>query len=112
MDILISGLSIQGQVVLSMRIKAVLRDNDILAMEPGSQKRIEATAMKNLDRIVSQSSLLKVMGLNGDERVRMLETLSNKQISIWLGKDAQQDIIYFTQEKLPEEIESSGYQWQ
>ncbi len=99
-------------MVPSMRIKAVLRDNQILGMEPGSKDRIVATAMKNLDRIVSQSSILKVMGLKQDARATMLEALKDKDIHIWLANEAQQDIIYLSKEDLPDDFEIAGYKWQ
>ncbi|MFW9919276.1 MAG: hypothetical protein ACFFED_06740 [Candidatus Thorarchaeota archaeon] len=95
-----------------MRIKAVLRDNEILALEAGSKERIIATSMKNLDRIIGQSSLLKVIGLGAEDRITLLEVLGTTKIHVWLGKDAQQDIIYLTQDRLPEELQSFGYQWQ
>jgi len=95
-----------------MRIKAVLRDNQILGMAPGSQERIFATATKNLDRIVSQSSLLKVMGLKSDDRIEMLQVLKSSKIHIWLVNDAQQDVIYLSNENLPSDIEMAGYKWQ
>ena len=99
-------------MVPSMRIKAVLRDNDILSSEAGSKERIVAVATKNLDRIISQSSLLKVMGLESNQRVKMLEELANTKLHIWLGREAQQDIIFITKEKLSEDFENTGYQWQ
>ncbi len=99
-------------MVPMMRIKAVLRDNEILNSEAGSKERIIAVAMKNLDRIISQTSLLKVMGLESDQRVKMLEELASTELHIWLGKEAQQDIIFIVKDKIPEEFENTGYQWQ
>ena len=98
--------------VLPMRIKAVLRDNEILGMSPASKERIISTAHKNLDRVVSLSSLLKVMGLKMDDRIEMLRELSDSKIHIWLAKDVQQDIVYMSREDLPADMEISGYQWQ
>ncbi|MHA1907027.1 MAG: hypothetical protein ACW98Y_07020 [Candidatus Thorarchaeota archaeon] len=95
-----------------MRIKAVLRDSDILALEPGTNERVVITAMKNVDRVVSLTSLMKVMGLKFEERPKMLEVLSNQNVRIWLAKDSQQDIIFLTKGKIPEDFESIGYQWQ
>ncbi len=95
-----------------MRIKAVLRDSEILGLEPGTIERIVTTAMKNIDRVISLSSLMKVMGLGFTERTKMLDALSNQNLHIWLAKDAQQDIVFLTKEKIPEELETMGYQWQ
>ncbi|MHA2424630.1 MAG: hypothetical protein ACXAEF_07565 [Candidatus Thorarchaeota archaeon] len=95
-----------------MRIKAVLRDSDILGLEPGTDERIVTTAIKNVDRVISMSSLMKVMGLKFEERTKMLDVLSNQDVRVWLAKDSQQDIIYLTKGKMPEEFESVGYQWQ
>ncbi|MDF1540558.1 MAG: hypothetical protein P1Q69_16800 [Candidatus Thorarchaeota archaeon] len=95
-----------------MRIKAVLRDGEILNLNPGSNERILSTAMKNVDRVISLTSLLKVMGLKFEDRLKMLEALENNKVHIWLAKDSQQDIIYMFKGKLPEEFESIGYQWQ
>ncbi|MFW9909248.1 MAG: hypothetical protein ACFFEF_11795 [Candidatus Thorarchaeota archaeon] len=95
-----------------MRIKAVLRDEEILGLESGSKERMLAVAMKNLDRMVSQSSLLKVMGLDSNQRIRMLQELEGSNIHIWLGKESQQDIIYLTKVEFPQEFDSIGYQWQ
>ena len=95
-----------------MRIKAVLRDSDILGLEPGTNERILTTALKNVDRVISLSSLMKVMGLKFEERTRMLDALWKEDLRIWLAKDSQQDIIYLTKKKIPEEFESMGYQWQ
>ena len=65
-----------------MRIKAVLRDSDILGLEPGTNERIVTTAIKNVDRVISLSSLMKVMGLRVEEKTKMLHALSNQQIHI------------------------------
>jgi hypothetical protein len=92
-----------------MRIKAVLRDSEILKLEAGSDERILATAKKNSDRIVNLPSLLKVMGLTFDDRVTMLDALKNTKIHIWLLNDAQQHLIYISEKK---DSEVSGYNWQ
>ena len=94
-----------------MRIKAVLRDSDILKMETSSAERIKACAMKNLDRIVSWSSLLKVMGLSFEERTKMLEVLSTVKIHLWLGVIGDQHVIFLS-ENQQEEFEFETYQWQ
>jgi hypothetical protein len=94
-----------------MRIKAVLRDNEILQLKPGSPERIVAVAKKNIDRVINQASLLKVMGLGPEKRLEMLEVLTNQDLHIWLAKDAEQDIIYFFNGNLPQEYENTGYQW-
>jgi len=94
-----------------MRIKAVLRDNEILQQQPGSHERIISVANKNVDRVINQASLLKVMGLGPDQRVEMLQALTDQEFHIWLAKDAEQDIIYFFKGKLPQEYENTGYQW-
>ena len=95
-----------------MRIKAVLRDSDILGLEPGTNERIVTTAIKNVDRVISLSSLMKVMGLRLEDKTKMLQALSNQKLHIWLAKDSQQDIIFMTRGNLPEEFGSMGYQWQ
>ena len=92
-----------------MRIKAVLRDGDILKLEAGSKERILAAAKKNSDRIVNLPSLLKVMGLNFEDRGIMLDALKDSKIHIWLLNDAQQHLIYLSTKK---ESEFGGYNWQ
>lgn len=94
-----------------MRIKAVLRDNEILQQEPGSIERIIAVAKKNIDRVINQASLLKVMGLGPNQRVEMLQALTDQEFHIWLAKEAEQNIICFFKGKLPQECENTGYQW-
>ena len=92
-----------------MRIKAVLRDTDILQMEAGSKERIIAAAMKNMDRVVNLPSLLKVMGLTFDDRCKMLETLKDSKFQVWLLTDANQHLIFLGDKK---DAEFEGYQWQ
>ncbi|MHA1390092.1 MAG: hypothetical protein ACTSWA_01885 [Candidatus Thorarchaeota archaeon] len=92
-----------------MRIKAVLRDGDILKLEAGSKERILAAAKKNSDRIVNFPSLLKVMGLTFEDRGIMLEALKDTKIHIWLLNDAQQHLIYISDKK---DSEFVGYNWQ
>ena len=94
-----------------MRIKAVLRDSDILQMEVGSKERVLAGAKKNMDRAINWPSLLKVMGLSFEERLTMLEILADTNIHVWLMTDADQHIIFLTQGKETPPIEA-GYQWQ
>ncbi|MFW9769494.1 MAG: hypothetical protein ACFFF9_12355 [Candidatus Thorarchaeota archaeon] len=92
-----------------MRIKAVLRDSEILQMEAGSDDRILATAKKNIDRVVNLPSLMKVMGLSMDDRCRMLDSFRNSDIHIWLLTEANQHLIYFNENR---EATFDGYQWQ
>lgn len=92
-----------------MRIKAVLRDTEILQMEASSKERIIAAARKNKDRVVNLPSLLKVMGLTLDDRCRMLEVLKDSKIRIWLLNDAGQHLIFLGDKK---DAEIIGYQWQ
>ena len=80
-----------------MRIKAVLRDTDILQLEAGSKSRIVASAKKNTDRFVSWSSLLKVMGLSIDERTTMLNMLKDSGLHIWLTNEGDQDLIFISE---------------
>ncbi|MBN2231077.1 MAG: hypothetical protein JW779_15945 [Candidatus Thorarchaeota archaeon] len=94
-----------------MRIKAVLRDIEILKMEPGSKERILASAKKNLDRVINWPSLLKVMGLTFDERIKMLQELRHTKLHIWLVKDADQHLIFLTESENAQP-EISGYAWQ
>jgi len=96
----------------TMRIKAVLRDGDILATEAGSPKRVLATAMKNLDRVVSLGSLLKIMGLPPDGRGKMLEALVATGLHIWLAMDADQHVVYLSKNSKVSEPDFSGYMWQ
>jgi hypothetical protein len=95
-----------------MRIKAVLRDSDILAMDSGSKERIITTAQKNIDRFINLTSLLKVMGLTFKERTKMLDTLVDTDIHIWLSLEGDQHIIYLTKGSIPEEPDFVAYQWQ
>ncbi|MHA1137894.1 MAG: hypothetical protein ACTSSE_15550 [Candidatus Thorarchaeota archaeon] len=93
-----------------MRIKAVLRDTDILQLEAGSKERILAGAKKNMDRAINWPSLLKVMGLSFKDRLTMLEILADTKIHVWLITDADQHIIFLSHGKgTPIE---AGYQWQ
>ncbi len=92
-----------------MRIKAVLRDTDILQLEPGSKDRIAATAKKNIDRVVNLPSLLKVMGLSIEERCVMLDALKDSKLHIWLLNDSQQHLAYLSEKK---ESDFDGYMWQ
>ncbi len=93
-----------------MRIKAVLRDTDILQMEPGSKKRILAAAIKNEDRVISWTSLLKVMGLAFEQRQTMLEMLKDSNLHIWLMNDGNQHLVFLTSStETPLEM---AYQWQ
>ena len=92
-----------------MRVKAVLRDKDILQMEAGSKPRIMAAAKKNIDRVINLPSLLKVMGLDFENRSTMLETLKDSKIHIWLLNDCGQHLIFMSER---EDTEVYGYQWQ
>jgi hypothetical protein len=92
-----------------MRIKAVLRDSEILKLEAGSKERILAAAKKNSDRIINLPSLLKVMGLTNDDRIVMLDALKDAKIHIWLLNDAQQHLIYISTN---DKSEIDGYNWQ
>ncbi|TFG95948.1 hypothetical protein E4H12_12185 [Candidatus Thorarchaeota archaeon] len=92
-----------------MRIKAVLRDSEILKLEAGSKERILAAAKKNSDRIISLLSLLKVMGLTFDQRTTMLDVIKNTKLHIWLLNDAQQHLIYISESN---KQEVDGYNWQ
>ncbi|TXT55264.1 MAG: hypothetical protein BAJATHORv1_40175 [Candidatus Thorarchaeota archaeon] len=94
-----------------MRIKAVLRDSEILQMEEGSKERIAAAIEKNIDRLVNTFSLLKVMGLQDSDRAKMLEILEGTDYHIWLWKEGEQHVIYTTKSDQPPE-EDKGYQWQ
>ena len=92
-----------------MRIKAVLRDTEILQMEAGSRERIIAAAEKNIDRVINLPSLLKVMGLDFDERTVMLDTLKESKIHIWLLFESEQHLVFMSEK---EDSEMEGYQWQ
>ena len=92
-----------------MRIKAVLRDGEILKLDAGSKERILAAAKKNSDRIINFPSLLKVMGLSFEERTKMLDALTNTNLHIWLLNDAQQHLIYISEDN---KSEFGGYNWQ
>lgn len=94
---------------MEMRIKAVLRDKEILQMEAGSRERVIAAAKKNNDRVVNLPSLLKVMGLTFDDRCMMLEILKDSGLRIWLLADANQHLIYLNDESVDT---FEGYQWQ
>jgi len=94
-----------------MRIKAVLRDTDILQLEAGSKERILAAAKKNSDRVINWPSLLKVMGLVFEDRTKMLDCLVDSNLRIWLLTDGDQHLIFLTAGKdfPPDNV---GYQWQ
>lgn len=92
-----------------MRIKAVLRDTDILQMPPRSKERVVAAAKKNIDRVVNLPSLLKVMGLSFDERTVMLDALKESKLHVWLLHDNQQHLIFMSEK---DESQYNGYQWQ
>jgi len=94
-----------------MRIKAVLRDVDILKMEAGSKERVLAAAKKNVDRFINWPSLMKVMGLSFEDRLKMLEILSKSELHIWLLRDSEQHLIYLSEGKGSPEVDAA-YQWQ
>jgi hypothetical protein len=98
--------------VIAVRIKAVLRDSEILKMEPASKARIVATAKKNVDRILSLNSLLKVMGLTSDNRIELLQALEDSKLHIWLFQDSQQDLIYLSKSETIPDYGFRGYRWQ
>ncbi len=95
-----------------MRVRAVLRDINILEMKPGSRERIMATVEKNLDRTVNLSSLLRVMGLKPEERLRLFELLEGSDIHVWLTRMGEQHIIYMSRNAIAPEFDLPGYQWQ
>jgi len=95
-----------------MRIKTVLRDSDILEAKPGSKERVTAAAEKNLDRLVSLSSLLKVMGFEQTQRTDMLRFLETTNLHIWLSKEGQQDVIFISKGAEFVEVDGPVYQWQ
>lgn len=92
-----------------MRVKAVLRDTEILQMEPGSKTRVLTAAKKNLDRVVNLPSLLKVMGLSFEDRCVMLDALKDSKLHVWMVNDSQQHLIYISEKA---ESEFGGYHWQ
>lgn len=94
-----------------MRIKAVLRDSEILQMDVGSKERVLSAAKKNMDRAINWPSLLKVMGISFEDRLTMLEILADTKIHIWLMTDSDQHIIFMSKGKEAPPIEA-GYQWQ
>ncbi|MFW9802160.1 MAG: hypothetical protein ACFFFC_05885 [Candidatus Thorarchaeota archaeon] len=94
-----------------MRIKAVLRDSEILKMEPASKARIIATARKNVDRIVTLNSLLKVMGLRAENRIELLQALEDSKLHIWLFQDSQQDLIFLSESETIQDYGFRGYKW-
>ena len=94
-----------------MRVKAVLRDAEILRLPVGSAERVRAAVEKNYDRVVNLSSLLKVMGLRPEDRMKMLELLERSDIHIWLARDGDQHLIYLSKKGISEDEEFVGYQW-
>ena len=90
----------------------MLRDTEILQMETGSKVRILAAINKNVDRLVSLTSLLKVMGLDLTERGKMLEVLSDTRLHAWFANDANQHLIFTSRAALPEDMDICTYQWQ
>ena len=95
----------------NMRIKAVLRDPEILKMGGGSKERIEATVKKNLDRPVSLSSLLKVMGFEPEDREKMLHSMKESSVHIWLINSGDQDVVLLSESETPE-LQERGFRWQ
>jgi hypothetical protein len=93
-----------------MRIKAVLRDTDILNMNMGSKERILAAARKNVDRLINLGSLLKVMGLGLEDRCFMLEILKDTGLHMWFSNEGDQHLVFLSENKDAEE--AVGYQWQ
>ncbi len=94
-----------------MRIKAVLRDSDILSMTPGSRERIEATARKNVGRVVNMNSLLKVMGLKFSDRLQAIKVIEDLGLSIWLANEGDQHVIFISEGEAPDEPDFVGYRW-
>ncbi|MFW9805886.1 MAG: hypothetical protein ACFFFK_04095 [Candidatus Thorarchaeota archaeon] len=92
-----------------MRIKAVLRDKEILQMDAGSKERVIAAAKKNFDRVINLPSLLKVMGLSFEQRIKMLDILQDTDIHVWLLSESGQHLIFLSDK---EKSEINGYQWQ
>ena len=78
-------------------------------MEAGTKTRILAAARKNTDRFVNLPSLLKVMGLEFDDRCVMLATLKDSGLHVWLLNESQQHLIYLSERN---ESEIQGYCWQ
>ncbi len=95
-----------------MRIKSVLRDKDILNMEEGSEERITATVSKNFDRAVNINSLLRVMGMDAEQRIDLLRALGKKPYHIWLANQGNQHVIYISEAEKPQDEEIVGYMWQ
>jgi hypothetical protein len=81
-------------------------------MEPASKARIIATAQKNLDRIVTLNSLLKVMGLTPNNRIELLQALEDSRFHIWLFQDPQQDLIFLSESENIPDYGFRGYKWQ
>ena len=94
-----------------MRIKTVLRDGEILNMEPGSRERVLAAARKNLDRVVNLGSLMRVMGLGTDRRIEMLQILDSTDLHVWLSNEGDQDIVFLSLSSSPEKEGYLGYRW-
>ncbi len=94
-----------------MRIKAVLRDPEILKMTAGSKERVQAAVRKNLDRAVSLTSLLKVMGFESEDRAKMLDSMKGSRVHIWLINSGIQDVILLSESEAPD-LEERGYRWQ
>lgn len=96
-----------------MRTKTVLRDKKILRMEAGSTKRIRATAQKNVGRLVDMGKLLRIMGLDRENRLDMLEGLWETEYHIWLCYDGHQHLVYLSEnESRPEDLTIDAYPWQ
>jgi len=93
-----------------MRIKAVLRDIDILNMNTGSKERILAAARKNTGRLINLESLLKVMGLSFSDRCFMLETLRETELHVWFSNERDQHLVYLSEKE--DADEAVGYKWQ
>ena len=81
-------------------------------MDQASKARIVATARKNIDRIVALNSLLKVMGLEPENRIELLQALEDSKLHIWLFQDPQQDLIYLSESETIPDYGFRGYKWQ
>jgi hypothetical protein len=95
-----------------MRIKAVLRDSDILEMPLGSKERVLAVVEKNLDRPVNWKSMLKVMGLEEEDRTKMLDILEKSSIHIFLAEAMEQDVIFLSKKDSPKGLDVPFFKWQ
>jgi len=81
-------------------------------MVPGSKERVLAVVEKNFDRPVNWRSLLKVMGLEEDDRTEMLNILERSSLHIFLAEVMEQNVIFLSKKDSPKDLDVPFFKWQ